>query len=85
MTMFPLFACFPICLSFVALAVIGLVVVIAGMHKSGATPGDEPAPGEPRDHAPQIQSGRPPAWVMVLIFVVVLLHFVLLLWFWPEL
>lgn len=77
--MTPLYACFPICLTFVALAVLGMLVFVTGVYSREQLPDAAPAP---TDEGP---SGRPPLWVAVLIFVAVLLHFVLLLWLWPEL
>jgi len=83
--MTPLFACFPVCLTFVALAVVALLVVATGMVGPGPGasaetehPGSDPAAAG-SDHGP------PPWWVVVLIFVGVLVHFVLLAWVWPEL
>ncbi|MBA4066970.1 MAG: hypothetical protein C0501_25330 [Isosphaera sp.] len=76
--MTPVFACFPVCLTFVSLALVGLIVVAAGVVRPSADP--PPAPG-----APVPGTGPPPWWVVVLIFVGVLVHFALLVWLWPEL
>ena len=83
--MTPLYACFPVCLTFVALAVVGLLVVATGMVGPG------PGASAPTEHpgadpaAAGSGHGPPPWWVIVLIFVAVLVHFVLLAWVWPEL
>lgn len=81
--MTPLFGCVPVCLTFVAIGFVGLVVVlVVGTNKEGPN-----APGPDREAPPGVgvASGAPPGWVIVLIFVIVLLHFALLLWVWPEL
>lgn len=80
--MTPLLACFPMCLTFVALAVLGLLVLATGAY-SRVMPAGEPE--EPAADPPDgSESGRPPLWVAALIFAVVLLHFAVALWLWPE-
>jgi hypothetical protein len=80
--MTPLFACFPVCLTFVALGILALLVVVTGMVGPGpgadADPPDpapdrEPQPGDP-------PTGPPPWWVVVLIFAAVALAFLSLEW-----
>jgi len=82
--MTPLFACIPVCLSFIALGVVGLfVVLIMGTNHEGPNAPVDAIPSADTEADPN--PGRPPLWVVALIFVVVLLHFALLLWVWPEL
>lgn len=79
----PLFACFPVCLTFAALGVLGLLVLVTGLYSRGL-PQEEPE----ESGAPPVEerpSGRPPLWVVLLIFAAVLIHFVVALWLWPEL
>jgi hypothetical protein len=76
--MTPLLGCFPICLTFVSLALIALIVVATGAYRGAPTPAGPDAPDAPG-------YGPPPAWVVVLIFAAVLVHFALLVWLWPEL
>lgn len=79
----PLFGCFPICLTFVAIGVIGILAVAAvGLNRTGP---NLPEP-EVASAAPTPPGYGPPSWrVVALIFAIVLLHFVLLLWCWPDL
>ena len=81
--MTPLFACFPVCLTFVALAFVALLVMATGMLGPGADPDPPAAPvaEEPPDPA----TGPPSALVFVLIFAAFFLPFLLLLWLFPEL
>ncbi|MCE9565368.1 MAG: hypothetical protein K8U57_25320 [Planctomycetes bacterium] len=79
--MTPLFACFPVCMTFVAIGIVGLVVVlIMGTNREGPN-----APVDAIQTDTDTDPGFPPWWVVVLIFAVVLLHFAFLLWLWPEL
>lgn len=61
----PLFACMPMCTTFVALGIFGLFVVIAGAYHH-PEPTDAPAEPAPPSHAP-------PIWVFVLISVLAVL------------
>jgi hypothetical protein len=77
--MTPLFACFPVCLTFVALAIIALIVVALGM--ANRIPGDdEPKPDAPSDGT----TGPPPWWVLPLMLLVIALVMLALAWYWPE-
>jgi hypothetical protein len=77
--MSPLFACFPVCLTFVALGLLALLVFVTGMvgPGPGATTelGDDPA-GERYDGP----TGPPAWWVIVLIFAAVTAAFFFLNW-----
>jgi hypothetical protein len=76
----PLLACFPVCMTLVAVGFVGLLaVLLIGTNREGPNvPVDAPAdPAAPSDA---------PSWRLVaLIFAVVLIHFAILLWIWPEL
>ena len=80
----PLFACFPVCLTFVALAVVGLLVMVAGMYSSGANPTDAEAPPEMRSSVDDANTGPPRWWVIVAIFAAVLAAGVLLALISPD-
>ncbi|MBA4187096.1 MAG: hypothetical protein C0467_03675 [Planctomycetaceae bacterium] len=81
--MTPLFACFPVCMTFVAIGIVGLVVVmVMGTNREGP---NAPDANPPTDMTTETEPGFPPLWVVALIFAVVLLHFAVLLWIWPEL
>jgi hypothetical protein len=66
--MTPLFACFPVCIFFVGLAIIGLIVIIFDV--ANRIPGDDQKP-RPEDVVPTTgeKTGPPPWWVIVLLFV----------------
>jgi len=81
--MTPLFACFPVCMTFVAIGIVGLVVVmVMGTNRDGP---NAPDADPTADATTETDPGFPPLWVVALIFAVVLLHFAVLLWIWPEL
>ncbi|MDB5307553.1 MAG: hypothetical protein JWO38_1755 [Gemmataceae bacterium] len=74
--MTPLFACFPVCMTFVSLSIVGAIMILAGAGRDGLpeSGGDEqPAPG-----SPETAGGPPPWWVVVLIFAAVLVGMLLL-------
>jgi hypothetical protein len=73
----PLFACFPVCLTFVALGVLALLVFVTGMVGAGpgASASDRPIP-EPEYEL----TGPPRWWVTALIFIAVGIIFFLLNW-----
>ena len=77
--MSPLFACFPVCLTFIALGLLALLVFVTGMVGPGpgaaAGPGDGPVPE--RYQGP---TGPPPWWVILLIFAAVTAAFFVLNW-----
>jgi hypothetical protein len=77
--MTPLFACFPVCLTFVALGIVALLVVVTGM----VGPGPGASADSPEDSTPppgQNPGTGPPPWWVALIFLAVALIFVLLNW-----
>lgn len=77
--MTPMFACFPVCLTFVAIGIVGAVVVAFGMYNRAPLPEEEEAPAA--DTPP---SGRPPLWVLPLMLLAVTLVMLVLNWLWPE-
>ncbi len=84
--MTPLFGCFPVCVTFVAIGIVGLIaVLIVGTNREGPNAPDSSPPPELIGPSNGVESGVPPLWVMALIFAVVLIHFAILLWLWPEL
>jgi hypothetical protein len=62
--MTPLFACFPVCLFFVALGFVALVVVASGM--ANRIPGDDQPGPAGRPWSPPGQTGPPPWWAIAL-------------------
>ncbi|MFO0822092.1 MAG: hypothetical protein U0792_03060 [Gemmataceae bacterium] len=77
--MTPLFACFPICLTFTAIGFVGIfAVVLMGLHN------EEPDTAAKEEDAAPEESNRPRWWIVVLIFAVVLLHFLVVIWIWPD-
>jgi hypothetical protein len=79
--MTPLFACFPVCLTFVAIGIVMVIVVACGM--ANRVPGDDaPAP----DAAPARAgaAGPPPWWVLPLMLLALTLVMLALAWYWPE-
>ena len=78
--MTPLFACFPVCMTLVAVGFVGLLaVLLLGTNREG--------PNAPVDGPADPAAGSDlPSWRLVaVIFAVVLVHFAILLWIWPEL
>ena len=81
--MTPLFACFPVCMTFVGIALVGLVVVVLDL--ANRPPADEqPASGPATDPAATGKTGPPPWWVMVLMVVAIAVTMLVLRWYWPE-
>jgi hypothetical protein len=79
--MTPLFACFPMCMTFVALGIMGVVVVEFGL--SNPIPGDDqPAPTD--EPSPYGITGPPPWWVIALMLLALALLMLVLGWYWPE-
>ena len=79
--MAPLFACFPVCLTFVAIGIVGAIVVALGMYNR--TPlEDRPEPANTR--SPYGVTGPPPWWVLPLMMLAVALVMLALAWYWPE-
>ncbi len=81
-SMAPLFACFPVCMTFAVICFIALLVVIFDV--ANRIPGDdEPAtPGEPR--IPGQKMGPPPWWVFPLMVLAVAAAMLVFAHFWPE-
>lgn len=78
--MTPLFACFPVCLTFVAIGIVGAIVVALGMYNR--TPIDRPADAdEPSRYG---TTGPPPWWVLPLMMLVLTAVMLVLAWYWPE-
>jgi hypothetical protein len=70
----PLLACFPVCLTFVALGVLALLVFVTGMV--GAGPGAAADSSDSTDtHHAGGPTGPPAWWVILLIFIAVALSF----------
>jgi hypothetical protein len=79
--MTPLFACFPVCLTFVAIGIVGLLVVALGMYnRTPLEDKPEPASAPP----PSGATGPPPWWVFPLMLLAVALVMIVLAWYWPE-
>ena len=81
--MTPLFACFPVCMTFAVLALIAVVVIVFDL--SNRIPGDDQpaaAPTTPAD--PNRKMGPPPWWVFPLMLLAVILSTLLAAWIWPE-
>jgi len=78
--MTPLFGCFPVCLTFVSIAIIGVVVVVFGLSNRVSTD-DQP---EPIDRAAQRASGLPPLWVFPVTLLILAVVMLVLAWYWPE-
>ena len=79
--MTPLFACFPVCLTFVAIGIVGAIVVALGMYNH--TPLDERP--EPANEPPRYDAtGPPPWWTFPLMLLAVVLVMLVLAWYWPE-
>ena len=80
--MTPLFACFPVVMTFAALTFLFLIVIATGMAN------DVDQDKQP-ENAPAVPSrvgatGPPPWWVVVLIFASVAALMLVLAWFFPE-
>ncbi len=75
--MTPLLACIPVCLTFVSIAIIGLVVVVFGM--SNRVPTDE-QPEETETTA----SPPPPLWVFPLVLLAVILLLIAMSQVWTD-
>jgi hypothetical protein len=78
----PLFACFPVCMTFVALVIVGAAVVVFGMSTAAPNP-DRPAP--PDDPSRSGTTGPPPWWTLpLMLLALALLLLLALAWYWPE-
>lgn len=73
----PLFACFPVCLTFVAIGIVAAIVVAFGMYNR--LPQEEEAAAEATP-----ATGLPPLWVFPAVLVLAILAMLLLGWYWPE-
>lgn len=78
--MTPLFARFPVCLTFVAIGIVGLIVVALGMYNRTPLEDPEPADGPSRYGV----TGPPPWWVLPLMLLAVTVVMLVLAWYWPE-
>lgn len=79
--MTPLFACFPVCLTFVGLAIVALIVVIFDV--ANRVPGDDDQPTATSRIADE-ETGPPPVWVMLLMIAAIVVTMLALAWYWPE-
>ena len=77
--MTPLLACIPVCLTFVSIAIIGLVVVVFGM--SNRVPTDDQPEGA--SEAPT-DAGRPPLWVFPLVLLAAILLLLAMSQVWTD-
>lgn len=75
--MTPLFACFPVCLTFVAIGIVGVIVVAFGLYNR--LPQEEDAAADARP-----ATGPPPLWVFPVVLVLAILAMLVLGWYWPE-
>ncbi len=77
--MTPLFACFPVCMTFVALGILAVLVIATGVVGPGS--GADPDPLDTAAPEPNYGTTGPPRWwVVVLIFAAVVVVFLLLNW-----
>jgi hypothetical protein len=79
--MTPLFACFPVCLTFVAIGILGLIVVVLGMYNRAPLEDRPEAADEPSRYG---VTGPPPWWVLPLMLLAVAAVMLVLAWYWPE-
>jgi hypothetical protein len=77
--MTPLFACFPVCLTFVAIGIIGVIALLCGL--TNRLPEDDAPLSEP---TPTPGSGPPPLWVLPVMLLVLTAVMLALAWYWPE-
>lgn len=89
----PAFACFPVCSTFLALGLIGVVVVLAGWHRTAGRPAAPSAPpaapaGLPETDAagPGLVPDRPPfpPWLFVALPAAVIILTALVGWLGPA-
>lgn len=79
--MTPLLACFPVCMTFVAIGIVGAVVVALGMYNR--TPLNAP-PGGETEPSRYDTTGPPPWWFLPVVFAVLTVVMLVLAWYWPE-
>jgi len=80
--MTPLFACFPVCMMFVALGILAVAILILDVVNR-VPRDDRPANAiAPRD--PKQVMGPPPWWVLPVMMLVLTLVMLVLAWYWPE-
>ena len=80
MPMTPLLSCIPVCLTFVSIAIIGLIVVVFGL--SNRVPTDDPPEGA--SEAPTEAAGRPPLWVFPLVLLAAILLLLAMSQVWTD-
>lgn len=89
----PAFACFPVCSTFLALGLLGVVVVLAGWHRSAGQPADPSALAAASATAPQTDAAGPglapdrppfPPWLFVALPAAVVLLTALVGWLGPA-
>jgi hypothetical protein len=83
--MTPLFACFPVCLTFVSIAIIGVIVVVCDMSNRVSTD-EQPELADDAQTAtvPPSATGLPPLWVFPVTLLVLAVVLLVLAWYWPE-
>src|SRR6266511_3960930 len=75
-----LFACFPVCLTFVSIAIIGVIVVVFGLSNR-VSPDERAALAE---STPQAPAKLPPLWVFPVVLLILTVLMLVLAWYWPE-
>ena len=75
----PLTACFPVCMTFVALGVLALLVFVTGMVGARSGAAADSTDSTEQNHADG-PTGPPAWWVILLIFIAVALSFFFLNW-----
>ena len=79
--MTPLFGCIPVCMSFVAIGIVGVVVVVFGLSNPTPTDGPPPDYDAPSRYG---RTGPPPWWVFVLMMAVLWASVLVVALIWPE-
>ena len=80
--MTPLFACFPVCMTFGVLVFLAVVIVVFDLaHR---IPGDDQAEPAVASRLAGQRMGPPPWWVFPLMLLAVALFMLAVGWYWPE-
>lgn len=80
--MSPLLACFPVCMMFVAIGILGVVILAFGL--GNRIPGDDELQTAITPRDPNQKMGPPPWWVFPLMLLAVTLLMLVFAWCWPE-
>ena len=78
-----LLACFPVCSSFLALALVAAVVVLVGWQRSANAPAP-PGPAAPTGEEPTTAGPPFPLWLFVALPATVLILTALIGWLGPD-